>query len=44
VYLHAAPLGHFGDLSPALAEPLEVRKYERVRLKVSKLRITTNMN
>ncbi|GKB93232.1 hypothetical protein Tco_0979369, partial [Tanacetum coccineum] len=26
VYLHAAPLGHFGDLSPALAEPLEVRK------------------
>ncbi|GJS80067.1 zinc finger BED domain-containing protein RICESLEEPER 2 [Tanacetum coccineum] len=37
VYFHAAPLGHFGDVSSALAELLEVRKYERVRLKVTKL-------
>nr|GEY25736.1 hypothetical protein [Tanacetum cinerariifolium] len=43
VYLHVASLGHFGDLSLALVEPLKVRKYKRVRLKVIKLRVTTKM-
>ncbi|GJX12823.1 hypothetical protein Tco_0204581 [Tanacetum coccineum] len=41
-YLRAGPLGHFSDLSPALSEWLEVRKYKRVRLNSSSQRSNTN--